>query len=452
MRIAPEDPGVLRLPVPVSRPWSGELEIAAPATAYAQPLATLVAERVGLAVDNERLRQADVRRQSWLTFLAEASELLAQSLDVELTLALVPRLVVPRLGRWSAVHVTDEWGELSLAAAVHVDEAQVSTLRDLLQSEPLRSRFAEALAGSGPTPLSQPAEGFVVPLVARGQRLGVLSVGRHADHRQDPDEMAIVADVARRAALALDNAHIHAERRRVAHALQQSLLPPELPMIAGVELGAEYVPTGDEVEVGGDFYDVLPMPDGRWLLVIGDVSGKGVQAAAVTGHVRDVIRVLVGDGRPLPRVLDTLNDTLAARGNGRYCTLAMAALGRTGNGRLDVSLHLAGHDRPVLVAADGQASFVGRGGTALGLLSSVSSPSASVPLHPGDTLVFYTDGVTERRRRNELFGIERLRTAAAPLAGYPADVVAARLRSVTLSFSAEPPRDDIAILVLRNAA
>lgn len=442
-----------RLPLPVSGLWSGELEISAPQTPVTRPLAALVAERVGLFVENERLRLADLRRQTWLTFLAEASDLLAQSLDVELTLALIPRLVVPRLGRWCAVHVADDRGGLTLAAAAHADETAVPALVRLLavgEPEGVLDRLTEAARGFGSVPLRAPVEGFAVPLLARGQRLGTLTIGRHADHRQDPDEIAVFEDVARRAALALDNARIHADRRRIAHTLQQSLLPPTLPAIAGVDLGAEYVPTGDEVEVGGDFYDVFPMPDGRWLMVIGDVSGKGVQAAAVTGRVRDVIRVLVSDGRSLPEVLTTLNSTLAERGEGRYCTLAMAAVAASPDRGTDVSLHLAGHDRPVLVTADGRASFVGSGGTALGLLDSVNSPPSAISLGAGDTLVFYTDGVTERRRRGELFGVERLRHAAAPLAGYPADVVAARLRSVTLGFSAEPPRDDIAILVLRN--
>lgn len=453
--LLPDDPAALRVPLAVGRPWSGEVQIVAPSTSLLRPLTMFVGERLGLVIENDRLRLADLRRQTWLTFLAEASDLLAQSLDVDLTLALIPRLVVPRLGRWCAVHVLDEWGELSLAAAAHADESAEPELVSLLSkggSAGTLDRLADALVASGSTPLGPPVEGFAIPLIARGQRLGTLSVGRHADHRQDVDEMAIVGDVARRAALALDNARIHAERRQVAHTLQQSLLPPELPAIGGVGLAAEYVPTGDEVEVGGDFYDVVPMPDGRWLIVVGDVSGKGVQAASVTGHVRDVIRVLVEDGRSLSSLLATLNSTLAERGAGRYCTLALAAVGRSPDGALDVSLHLAGHDRPVLVAADGRASFVGEGGTALGLLETVTSPASSVPLAPGDTLVFYTDGVTERRRRNELFGVDGLRAAAAPLAGYPADVVAARLRSATLGFSPEPPRDDIAILVLRNEA
>ncbi|SDZ36906.1 Serine phosphatase RsbU, regulator of sigma subunit [Micromonospora pattaloongensis] len=446
---------LLRVPIAVNHPYSAELELDAAPSGYAEPLAALVAERLSLHVENDRLRRADLRRRSWLTFLAEASELLAQSLDVELTMALIPQLVVPRLGQWCAVHTTDEWGRLQLAAATHADESALPELHAVLKEtgpESMVARLREASRTGTHVPLGAPMEGFAVPLVARGQRLGTLAVGRHQRHRHDPDEMSILEDVARRAALAIDNARIHDERRRVAHTLQQSLLPPVLPVVEGIDFAAEYVPTGDAAEVGGDFYDVVALPDGRWLVVVGDVSGKGVQAAAVTGLVRDVIRVLVGDGKPLPEVLGRLNDTLVERGGGRYCTLAFAAVGRGRADRLDVELHLAGHDRPVLVGADGNARFVGSGGTALGLLDSISSPAAQLSLRPGDALIFYTDGVTERRRGRELFGTDRLRDAAAPLARYSADVVAARLRATTLGFSPEPPRDDIAILVLRNDA
>ncbi|MDW5329082.1 SpoIIE family protein phosphatase [Plantactinospora sp. KLBMP9567] len=444
---------LLRVPLTVHRPYAGELELDAAPSGYARPLAALVAERLSLHLENDRLRRADVRRQTWLTFLAEASELLAQSLDVELTMALIPQLVVPRLGQWCAVHVTDEWGRLKLAAATHADEAVLPQLHKMLKEdgpESVQSRLREASRSQGQVPIGAPMDGFAIPLVARGQRLGTLAVGRHQRHRHDPDEIAVLEDVARRAALAIENARIHDERRKVAHTLQQSLLPPVLPVVEGIGFAAEYVPTGDAAEVGGDFYDVVPLSEDRWLVVVGDVSGKGVQAAAVTGLVRDVIRVLVGDGKPLPEALARLNGTLVERGGGRYCTLALAAVDRDRTGRLTVSLYLAGHDRPVLVRADGRASFVGSGGTALGLLDSITSPAAEVRLGPGDALVFYTDGVTERRRGRELFGIERLRDAAAPLAGYSAEVVAARLRAAAINFSVESPRDDIAILVLRN--
>ncbi|MEV4490921.1 SpoIIE family protein phosphatase [Micromonospora coxensis] len=446
---------LLQVPLAVHRPYAGELELDAAPSAYARPLAVLAAERLSLHLENDRLRRADVRRQAWLTFLAEASELLAQSLDVELTMALIPQLVVPRLGQWCAVHTTDEWGRLRLAASSHADESILPQLHKVLEEtgpESVQARLKEASRSATQVPLGPPLEGFAVPLIARGQRLGTLAVGRHLRHRHDPDEVAVLEDVARRAALAIENARIHAERRRVAQTLQQSLLPPVLPVVEGIGFAAEYVPTGDDAEVGGDFYDVVPLPDGRWLVVVGDVSGKGVQAAAVTGLVRDVIRVLVGDGKPLPEALSRLNETLVERGGGRYCTLALAAVGPGERGQLDVSLHLAGHDRPVLLRGGGGASFVGLGGTALGLLDTITSPTAEVPLAPGDSLVFYTDGVTERRRGRELFGVERLRDAAAPLAGYSADVVAARLRATAINFSVETPRDDIAILVLRNDA
>ncbi|MEU4380543.1 SpoIIE family protein phosphatase [Micromonospora echinofusca] len=446
---------LLRVPLAVHRPYAGELELDAAPSAYARPLAVLMAERLSLHLENDRLRRADVRRQAWLTFLAEASELLAQSLDVELTMALVPQLVVPRLGQWCAVHTTDEWGRLRLAAASHADESVLPQLHQVLEEtgpDSVQARLREASRNGAQMPLGAPMEGFAVPLIARGQRLGTLAVGRHQRHRHDPDEVAVLEDVARRSALAIENARIHAERRRVAHTLQQSLLPPVLPVVEGIGFAAEYVPTGGDVDVGGDFYDVVPLPDGRWLVVIGDVSGKGVQAATVTGLVRDVIRVLVGDGKPLPEALARVNETLFERGGGRYCTLALAAVGPGDGDQLDVSLHLAGHDRPVLLPARGGARFVGTGGTALGLLDSIASPTAVVPLDPGDALVFYTDGVTERRRGRELFGTDRLRDAAAPLAGYSADVIAARLRSTAIGFSTEAPRDDIAILVLRNDA
>lgn len=437
--------GGTRVPLRLTRPWRGELVLHPPAKG---PLVSLAAERIGLLLENHRLRRADLVRRSWLTFLAEAGDLLAQSLDMQLTYALIPRLVVPRLGLWCAVHMLDEAGELRLLASAHSDESSVPKLEGLLDG--VLPQLLEALGLGSAVPLATPAEGVGIALIARGQRLGTLAVGRDPDGRQGPDELAAIEDFARRAAVAIDNNRIYAERRAIATALQRSLLPPQLPEITGIDLGAEYVPAGAAVDVGGDFYDVVGLPDGRWLVVIGDVSGKGVPAAIVTGLVRDVTRVLVRDGRPLPETLTRLNETLVERGGGRFCTLALAALGRRSNGVLDVALHLAGHDQAVLVRADGATRLVGRCGTALGLLSTVRSPVELFTLEPGDMLIFSTDGVTERRHRGTLFGIDRLRREASALAGFPAEAVAARLRAAAVGFSPEPPRDDIAVLAVRN--
>ena len=450
-RVGASSDAGLRLPLRLTKPWRGELVVTGEALdAYSKALATLTADRITLLIENHRLRRADSERRTWLTFLAEVSELLAQSLDVELTLALIPRLVVPRLGRWCAVHVAEDHGELRLAAAAHADERELPELLEhLAGAEP---QLTEAMSSDAVVPLSGAVEGYTVGLIARAQQLGTLTIGRDHDTWQRTEEVAVVEDVARRAALAIDNARIHAERRTIARTLQRSLLPPRLPKVEGIEFGAEYVPTGEAVDVGGDFYDVVRLSERRWLVVVGDVSGKGVQAATVTGLVRDVTRVLVRDGRPLPEVLTRLNETLVERGSGRFCTLCLAAVTRRSDNLLDVTLHLAGHDQPVLVHADGSTSVVGINGTALGLLDTVKSPATRVPLAPGDTLIFYTDGVTERRRGPDLFGVDRLRREAAMLAGFPAEVVAARLRAATLNYSAEPPRDDIAIFAVRNDA
>jgi phosphoserine phosphatase RsbU/P len=450
-RLASSSDSGLHLPLRLTKPWRGELVVTgAGPDAYLEPLASLTADRVALLVENHRLRRADSERRTWLTFLAEVSELLAQSLDVELTLALIPRLVVPRLGQWCAVHIAESDGDLRLAAAAHTDERQLPELLEVLTEA--APQLKEAMGTDAVVPLSGSAEGYTIGLIARTQQLGTLTIGRNHDTWQDTEEVAVVEDVARRAALAIDNARIHAERRTVARTLQRSLLPPRLPKVEGIEFGAEYVPTGEDVDVGGDFYDVVPLSERRWLVVVGDVSGKGVQAATVTGLVRDVTRVLVRDGRPLLEVLTRLNETLVERGSGRFCTLCLAAVTRRSDNLLDVTLHLAGHDQPVLLHADGTTSVVGVNGTALGLLDTVKSPPTRVPLGPGDTLIFYTDGVTERRRGGDLFGVDRLRREAAVLAGFPAEVVAARLRAATLNYSAEPPRDDIAIFAVRNDA
>ncbi|GIH11534.1 hypothetical protein Rhe02_96010 [Rhizocola hellebori] len=443
----------LIFPVAVSRPWTGQIQLATSASLWGRVLGELAAERFGLALENERLREADLRRQTWLTFLAEASELLAQSLDIKLTMALVPRLVVPRLGQWCAVYLADGPDELALTAAAHTDEALLPELLALLEaaySGALSDRWQDVLRSSSLTVMAAPMDGFLIPLIARGQRLGTLAIGRHPGELRDPDEIAIAEDVARRAALALDNARVHEERRKVAQTLQQALLPPTLPKIPTMGLGAEYVPAADGIDVGGDFYDVTQFPDGRYLLLIGDVSGKGVQAATVTGLVRDVIRVLVRDGKDLPAVFATLNDTLFERRE-RHCTIALAVLDEAdAAGRVRVTTYLAGHDHPVLVRADGTVSTEGSWGTALGLLPRVTCPEAIVILEPGDALIFFTDGVTDRRRGDDFFGLERLKATAERLADLPAEAMAARLRAAALEFSNEPQRDDMAIMVLRN--
>jgi hypothetical protein len=445
----PSAPGgrAVRVPLRLSRPWTGELTATGARGRHAEAVAGLTAGQLALLLENQRLEAAHDDRRGWLLFLAEAGELLAQSMSVELTVALVPHLVVSRLGRWCAVHLANEYGELSLQCVTHVDEEAIPTLTaQLSASLPILGRV---LAGDGFAPLGQPADGMAFPLTVRGERLGTLTVGRPAGRAHLADELAIISDLGRRAAVAIDNARIHDNRGRIATALQASLLPPILPTIEGLEVAAQYVPAGDGLDVGGDFYDVMPLPGQGWMLVVGDVSGKGVGAAAVTGLVREVLHTLVLDHHEAEDTLSRLNATLVQRGGGYFCTLALAFLTATEPDGFEVSLHLAGHDQPVLLRSDGSTTLVGAGGTALGLLEKITAPRTTVRLDHGDALVFYTDGVTERRKGRTLYGHRRLQSEISSLAGAPAAVLAAQLRASVLAFSPSSPRDDIAILALR---
>jgi serine phosphatase RsbU (regulator of sigma subunit) len=454
------------VPLPLTAPANGRLLLAGEPVPSWRPLAELVAERVALAVQIDRMRTDEQRRSGWLTYLAEAGELLAHSLEEHLTVALIPQLIIPQLGRWAAVHLTGDGAGLRLAALTHVEESELELLRTRLiaASPPL----AAALTTDGWTGMELPVprglDCIAVPLSARGATIGVLTVGRHVDRQHSSEERAVVADLAKRSALALDNARIHAERQAVAHELQAALMPGSLPDVSGVSFAAEYLPATARrlpgsgpgpvagTEVGGDFYDATELPDHRLWVAIGDVCGKGAQAAAVTGVVRDVLRVMARDGRPLPRALELLNATLLEQpGDLRYATIASALLDRDrdADGSVNATLCLSGHERPLLLRADGGIEWVGREGTAVGLFPDVKVNPEEVRLGIGDALVFFTDGVTERRDGDAMFGHERIERAVRGAAGKNARSIATALLEAVEAFSPESPRDDIAILVVR---
>ncbi|MEU6858229.1 SpoIIE family protein phosphatase [Glycomyces sp. NPDC046736] len=454
----------IAVPLPLTAPACGKLMLAGEARPDWRPLAELVAERVALAVQIDRMRTDEQRRSGWLTYLAEAGELLAHSLEEHLTVALIPQLVVPQLGRWAAVHLTGDGGDLRLASLTHAEEGELEHLRARL--EQAAPPLAAALASDGWTGMELPVprglDAVAVPLSARGATIGVLTVGRPIERTHSSEERAVIADLAKRSALALDNARIHAERQAVAHELQAALMPGSLPDVAGVSFAAEYLPATarrlpgsgpgpvSRTEVGGDFYDATELADHRLWVAIGDVCGKGAQAAAVTGVVRDVLRVMARDGRPLPRAIELLNATLLEQpGDLRYATIASALLDRDAAGSLSADLCLSGHDRPLLLRSGGETAWVGSEGTAVGLFPDVKVNPVQVRLDPGDALVFFTDGVTERRDGAAMFGRDRIERTVRESAGTSARQIATALVEAVEAFSPEPPRDDIAILVVR---
>jgi phosphoserine phosphatase RsbU/P len=460
--------GATVVALPTTAPLRGRLAVlprpgTAPAADTAD-LTELVAHRVAMAVESAWLREIDQRRRAWLAYLADTSELLGQSLDVELTVAVVPQVVVPRLGTWCAVHLLDDVGRLRLAALTHADEERLPELRAALEpgsgldrSAELRDGVAGLLAGAaGSVRFTVPTDGVALPMAAHGVTLGVLSVGRPANRPHGPEDVALIADVARRAALAVHNAQVTAAHVRVSQALQRALLPRALPAVPGLDLAAEYLPASTGSDVGGDFYDVYAVGSTSWLVAIGDVCGTGAAAAARTGLVRDVLRVLVREGRPLTRAVELLNDVMLESGDPlQFATLAAALVtvrdGPSSGPVVDVQLVLAGHLQPVLVRADGTAEPVGLHGTAVGLVDELDLTCTTHTLAAGDALVLYTDGVTERRRGDEQFGGERLLRAAAAASGRPAARLVAAVRTALDRFTADPRDDDIALLALRAA-
>jgi serine phosphatase RsbU (regulator of sigma subunit) len=465
--VAPADvadaPGtVLDVPLPTTTGLHGTIRLVlreGADAARARELTELIAGRVAITAESQWLREVDQRRQAWTTYLAEASELLGQSLDLDLTVALVPQLVVPRLGTWCAVLLPEPSRRLRLAAIAHTDEDRLPELRAVLDPDAvpgpppqLRARLAAAHRGAAPSWFSDPADGVAVALRAGGTSTGVLLVGRPAGRPHTPEDLMLIDDIARRAALAVHNARTVGEHVRVSQTLQAALLPRALPQVPQIDFAAEYLPASTGADVGGDFYDVVPVGPERWLVTIGDVCGKGARAAARTGLVRDVLRALVREGRPLVRAIEMLNDVmLEAADPQQFCTLAAAMLSRAsheGRSAVTMELVLAGHAQPVVVRADGTAELIGRFCTALGLVDTVDLHCTRHLLAAGETLLLYTDGITECRRGPEQFDENRLLEAAAAAAGTSAARLVATVREAVQRFAPDLS-DDVAMLAVR---
>ncbi|WP_239393858.1 PP2C family protein-serine/threonine phosphatase, partial [Frankia sp. CiP3] len=438
----------------------------------------MVTRWMALTLGGANLRRAEERRIGMLSFLAEASDLLAGSLDTERSLALLARLPVPRLARWCAVYLLREDGAVKLAAVGHVDEAEAADLSDWA-GDPVGPLAAQVRATLGDTVRIATINGaptVITAMRARRRVLGVVALGRAMGNSFAADEIELFADLARRAAFAVDNARLFRQQVEVAGALQAGLLPPRLPSIDGIELGSSYRAARAGLEVGGDFFDLVPNPDGGWTIIIGDVCGKGAEAANVTGVARAVLRLLVGQRNNLPDIMMDLNRALrdaghpGPTGQGRFCTLAAAELRPPGeltaacleDGTATsaaaptvtervVSICMAGHPLPVVVRADGTALFVAEPGTLLGVLDDddVAFPQARVALTAGDALVLYTDGVVEARRGQELFGDERLLTAVRGCVGMSAQGIADQVRAAAERFAGGRLRDDVAVVVAR---
>ncbi|HEX7167312.1 MAG TPA: SpoIIE family protein phosphatase [Acidimicrobiales bacterium] len=238
-----------------------------------------------------------------------------------------------------------------------------------------------------------------------------------------------------------------ARATELAATLQASLIPPAPPAIPGLDVGAVYRPAGRGDEVGGDFYDVFETGRGEWAVFVGDVCGKGIEAAAVTALARYTLRAAAVRTRRPKLILSLLNDAVLRERTERFCTVIYGRL-RIGSGSARVTLASGGHPLPVVVSRDGPAVVAGRPGDLVGVLESFGAPEWTVALVSGDALVLYTDGVTEARGRTGFFGTERLLAVASQHAGRPATELANAIVDTVVAFQDGLPRDDIAVVVV----
>jgi PAS domain S-box-containing protein len=435
------------------------------------------AERARLLEAEQAARAAAEEAQERLAFLAEASAILAESLDYRSVLARVARLAVPRLGDWCSVEVPeDEQNEKPFVVA-HVDPAKVELAHELRHRYPPSgdsgAGLLEVIRTGEPQLHSDISDGMLaasavddehlamlralemrsamtVPLIARGRTIGALTlVSSQPDRHYDDDDLDFAQELSRRAALAIDNARLYRERSHVARTLQQTLLPPRLPTIPGLQIAARYRFAAEGTEIGGDFYDLFETADGAWAIVIGDACGKGPEAAALTGLARHSLRAAAVRERSPARVLSLLNETILDQvPDNRFLTMAYARL-EPPNGSAHLTVACGGHPAPVILRAAGGIELVHAPGTLVGSLPGAHYSEEDVELGAGDSIVFYTDGVIEARDGDQIFGEGRLHELLATCCDQDARAVANAVRQAVGDFLPGVPRDDMAILVLR---
>jgi PAS domain S-box-containing protein len=410
-------------------------------------------------------------------FLSAASMLVSSSLDIDVTLDKVAGATVPELADWCCVDVPDERGVVRRAAlgAGDADRDALERMRDALSMDPddpgspahvLRTGrgvvigdfdHAAALAWAGGDEeraavlrASGTRSAMAVPLVAGDRAIGVVTLGTSRSARRlDEAELALAGELGRRAGIAVENARLHAARSHIATTLQRSLLPPRLPIVPGVTIAARFRAAGETSEVGGDFYDVFGVGDG-WMVVVGDVTGKGPTAATITSLARYTMRTAAMYERSPSAVLARLNAALAADPDRRQICTAVCARIEPAEDGTRVALARGGHPAPYLISAAGGAEAVGTPGPLLGAFDGGDWEESHFVVGVGDALVFYTDGVTDTRGEDgEVFGEERLSELLDAAGALDADEVASRIDDALQAFEHGDQRDDVALLVLR---
>jgi PAS domain S-box-containing protein len=419
------------------------------------------------------------RAQLAESFMAEASRVLGSSMDYGETLRRVAQLAVPQIADWCAVDLLDEQGGIEQVVVHHPDPGKLALAERLHRGyrpsldepagvpEVIRTGAARIFTDIQPHALAAYARDaehlellraigatavIIVPMVGAAKTIGAITlVSSESAGRLSAADLALAERLGRRAGTAVENARLYTERTRIAHTLQQALLPESLAKIPGAEIEALYCAAGELNEVGGDFYDVFQHGTDRWMLVIGDVCGKGPRAAGVTALARHTLRAAAMSGQSPTDMLGTLHQALRRQPPGAdLCTVCLVTIARSSeHARLTVTL--AGHLPPLLISPNGDATQIGRPGTLLGMLDHIDIKESDAELHPGHTLLLYTDGVPEAGRSRGQLGEHGLLELCRQAPGLTLAALLKHIEHAALERAEGSLRDDIALLALRLA-
>jgi PAS domain S-box-containing protein len=426
--------------------------------------------------ERRRLLEAERDARIRADFLARAGALLDESLDYEQTLRAVAKIAIPEVADWCRVSILDETGVLQQVAAAHGDPERRRLGDELNRRFPPDPNSHGGTVGVGRTGRTQFVRELtdemivaavpdpeqlelvrrlglrsviIAPLRARGRTFGTLTLANAESGRLfEEADVQLAEELARRAGIAIDNARLYTERTRIAHTLQVKLLPERLPDIPGALVAARYRAAGELNEVGGDFYDVFPRSEEEWAMVVGDVSGKGAEAAAITALARYTLRAgALEDDRPA-NALRRLNAAMLAQDDTSQFATAVLAYVSMDAGRMKVRLSLAGHPPALLMRRDGSVEPAGAFGTMLALRPDPVCLDTELVLDPGDVLLLYTDGVTEAGARDAPFGEQGLVALLSSLAGREPQEVVDAVEQAVVGAQEGQPRDDVALLAV----
>jgi hypothetical protein len=406
-------------------------------------------------------------------FLAVVGEKLGNPLHPDRAAAAVVRLAVPTLADVAVLVLAPRSGRARWWRASRSDDEAPVVDSGMLPATALPAAIEEGLAGAEPHALdwlveqaveagwlpgltAAEATARVMPLPGRDEPAGVLLVARRAVRWFDEADVQLVRAFAARGGAALTTAVLYRDQAEVADTLQASLVPIEPAAATGVQWGTAYRPAQAGLRIGGDFYGSHRLADGGSVFFLGDVSGKGVEAAVFTGQLRQCLqalhRVEAQPGRLLKLLNDALLETTLAHGQGRFATMVLGVVRPHRDGGLTLTMAGGGHLPPLVLRASGEVEVVPLSGMLIGVVPDPRIGEVTVRLEAGETCLLYSDGVTEARggrRGDEQFGADRLLTAVSGCHRMPAPALAERIEQVTYDWLAHGDHDDIAVLALR---